>query len=332
MKHLEQKIKIIKNQSIIADLALGFEPEIEVPHKWNLLDRYSQSGIHYVGLALAGEFTNFETAIRYISRHRTRIQSEPNKYIIVDKAEDILTAKKQKKLALGFWLQGSNPLANDINMVKTYYQLGIRYILLAYNTRNAIGDGVVEKIDGGLSQFGFKVIEEMNRVGMLIDLSHGGIKTSLEAIEASKDPVIFSHSNAYGVATHIRNLIDEQIIAVARKGGVVGVNGVALFLGAEKSSSKKFVDHIDYMTNLVGSSNHISLGLDLVYFHEILEMFYKKAGATTYPKGYLGSMDSFQPEKIDELIEELLKRGYSDSAIKNILGGNFFRVAKRVWK
>lgn len=331
MKDYQNQIKSIKNQSVIADLALGFEPEIEVPHKWELFARYSQSGINYIGLAIAGEFTSLETSMHYISRHRATIECEPNKYLIVDKAQDILTAKQAGKLALGFWLQGSNPLDNDINMIETYYKLGIRYMLLVYNTHNAIGDGVVEKVDGGLSEFGYKVIEEMNRVGMLIDLSHGGIKTSLQAIEVSKDPVMFSHSNAYGIAPHVRNLTDEQIIAVAKKGGVIGINGVALLLGTEKSNSKRYVDHIDYITNLVGNAKHLALGLDLVYFHEILDTFYQNAGAT-YPKSYLGSMDSLQPEKIDEIIEELLVRGYSELDIKNILGGNFLRVAEQVWK
>ena len=166
MNDLAKQIKNIKNQTIIADIALGFEPEIEVSHKWDLFDRYIQSGVNYVGLALAGEFTSLETTMHYMARHRARIESEPNKYLIVDKAKDLLIAKQQNKLALGFWLQGSNPIANDINMIVTYYKLGIRYMLLAYNTRNAIGDGVVEKANGGLSQFGFKVIEEMNRVGV----------------------------------------------------------------------------------------------------------------------------------------------------------------------
>lgn len=332
MNPIQQQVKNIKNQSIIVDMALGFEPEIEVSHKWELFDRYSQSGFNYVGLAIAGEFTNLETTIRYMSHHRARIQSEPNKYLIVDKAQDILRAKEQNKIALSFWLQGSNPLANDLHMVETYYQLGVRSILLAYNTRNAIGDGVIEKNDAGLSQFGLKAIEEMNRVGMLIDLSHGGIKTSLQAIEASRDPVIFSHSNAQGIAPHVRNLTDEQIIAVANKGGVIGVNGMSMMLGSEKPTAAKLVDHIDYMTNLVGHSNHISLGLDLVYFHEILANFFQKAGATTYPKGYVGSIESLQIEKIDEIIEVLIARGYSNENIIAILGGNFLRVVNQVWK
>ncbi len=333
MNSLQRQVKNIINQSIIADLALGFEPEIEVPHKWEILDRYSQSGFHYAGLAIAGEFTSLETTIRYLSRHRAKIRHESHKYLIVDKAIDIQRAKQENKLALGFWLQGSTPLANDINMVETYYQLGIRYILLCYNTRNGLGDGLVEKIDRGLSQLGFRMIEEMNRVGMLIDLSHGGIKTSLDAIEASKDPVIFSHSNAYHIAPHIRNLTDEQIKAVAGKGGIIGVNGTSLLLGSEKSTSQKLVDHIDYIADLVGVQ-HIALGLDLVYFHEILGTFYEKAGVTTYPKTYgsMHSFDSFQPEKINELIEVLLTRSYSESTVKDILGGNFLRVIQQVWK
>lgn len=332
MNQLQQQVKNIKNQSVIVDMALGFEPEIEVPHKWDLFDRYIQSGFSYVGLAIAGEFTSLETTIRYLSRHHAKIQSEPDKYLIVDKAKDILTAKQQNKLALGFWLQGSNPLANDIHMVETYYRLGVRSILLSYNTRNAIGDGIVEKTDAGLSQLGLRMIEEMNRVGMLIDLSHGSIKTSLDAIEASKDPVIFSHSNAYSIAPHIRNLTDEQINAVAKKGGIIGINGASQLLGSEKSTNEKLADHIDYITNLVGPE-HVALGLDLIYFHEILDLFYQKAGDVVYPKGYVrGFVDSFQPEKINDLIETLLRRGFSESAIQNILGGNFLRVANQVWK
>jgi membrane dipeptidase len=277
MDHLQNQIEKIKDQAVIVDMALGFEPEIEVPHKWDLVDRYRQFGFNHIALAIAGELTSLETTIRVISSHRAKIQSHRDKYLIVDHANDILTAKSENKLALSFWLQGSNPLANDIDMVETYYQLGIRSILICYNISNAIGDGIIEKVDCGLSQLGFKMIEEMNRVGMLIDLSHGGIKTSLQAIEASKDPVIFSHSNAYGVAPHIRNLTDEQIIAVSKKGGTIGINGASTLLGSEKSTAEKLADHIDYITHLVGS-DHVSLGLDMIYFHEILELFYENAG------------------------------------------------------
>lgn len=331
MNNLKSHILEIKKDSIVSDMALGFEPEIEVSHKWNLLDRYLDSGINYVGLAVAGEFTTLDTTMHYLSQQKNIICANQDKFIIVKNTTDIIRAKKENKLAVGLWFQGSNPIANDLNMIQTYYDLGIRYMLLAYNTRNHIGDGVIEKSDAGLSSFGKKVIEEMNRVGMIIDLSHTGIKTSLEAIELSQHPVIFSHSNTQSVTPHIRNLTDEQIKSLAKNNGVIGINSLALFLGTEKSSAPKIVEHINYITNLVGTSDNIALGLDQVYFHEILEDFYRNHGGS-YPSGYLGAMDSLPPEKIDEIIEELLKQNYTTNSIKDILGNNFMRVAATVWK
>jgi membrane dipeptidase len=321
----------IKRNSIIIDIAMDFLPELEIPSMWEILERYHHSGFHFLNIALAGDLTSVETAVRYISRQQNKIKNLDDKFIIAKKAEDILKAKKENKLALGFWFQGSTPLANDINLIETYYILGIRQILLTYNTRNSIGDGILEKNDAGLSSFGYKVIEEMNRVGMLIDMSHGGIKTSLDVIEASKDPIIFSHSNAQGVNPHIRNLTDEQIKAIANKQGVIGINGAGLILGVEEPTTDKYIEHINYISNLVGSMENIAIGLDLIYFNEMLPVFFEKSGLN-YPKGYLGSMKGLQPEQIDEIIETLLRSRYSDEDIKKILGENFLRVISKVWK
>lgn len=321
----------IKRSAIVADIAMDFLPEIEIPSMWEMLERYHHSGFNFLNIALAGDMTSPETAMHYISRQRSKIQKLNDQFIIVKKAEDILKAKKENKLALGFWFQGSTPLANDINLIETYYILGIRQILLAYNTRNAIGDGILERNDAGLSTFGYKVIEEMNRVGMLIDMSHGSIKTSLNVIEASKDPIIFSHSNAQGVNPHVRNLTDEQIIAIANKNGIIGINGMGLILGVEEPTTEKYIEHINYICNLVGSVDNIAIGLDLVYFNEILPVFFEKSGLN-YPKGYLGSMKGLQPEQIDEIIETLIRSHYSDNDIKKILGDNFLRVVSKVWK
>lgn len=324
-------IQVIKNNAVIADIAMDFLPEVEMPSMWDVLDRYHQSGFHFLNIALAGEMTSIDTTIRYISRQRAKIQKLSDKFIIVKKVDDILKAKKEKRLALGFWFQGATPLANDIRLIETYYLLGIRHILLAYNIRNAIGDGILEKNDAGLSEFGYKVIEEMNRVGMIIDMSHGGIKTSLDVIDASKDPIVFSHSNAQGINPHVRNLTDEQIKAISKKKGLIGVNGMGLILGVEKPTAEKLVEHIDYINQLTGSSDYVALGLDLVHFTEMLPIFYEKSGQE-YPKNYMGSMEGLQPEQIDEIIEALLRHQYSEGDIKKILGGNFLRVASQVWK
>lgn len=324
-------IQAIKKDVIIADIAMDFLPEVEMPSMWDVLDRYHHAGFHFLNIALAGEMTSIDATIRYISRQRAKIQKLADKFIIVNKVDDILKAKKEKKLALGFWFQGATPLANDIRLIETYYLLGIRHILLAYNTRSAIGDGILEKNDAGLSAFGCKVIAEMNRVGMIIDMSHGGIKTSLDVIEASKDPIVFSHSNAQGINPHVRNLTDEQIKALAHKQGLIGVNGMGLILGVEKPTAEKLVEHIDYINQLTGSADHVALGLDLVHFTEMLPIFYEKSGQE-YPKNYMGSMEGLQPEQIDEIIEALLAHRYAESDIKKMLGGNFLRVASLVWK
>lgn len=324
-------IKEIKTNAIIADIAMDFLPEVEIPKKWDVINRYKNSGFTYLNIALGGDLTNVDTAMHYMARQRYEIQKQHDQFIIVKTVDDILRAKRENKLALGFWFQGSTPLAKDIHLIEMYYLLGIRHILLAYNTRNEIGDGILEKNDAGLSIFGRTIIEEMNRVGMLIDMSHAGIKTSLNVIEASKDPVIFSHSNAQGINPHVRNLTDEQIKAISNKGGVIGINGMGLILGEEKPTAEKFISHIDYIGNLLGSIDNISLGLDLVYFQEMLPLFFEKSGLN-YPKGYLGSMDGLQPEQIDEIIEALMCHHYSDEDVKKILGGNFLRVASEVWK
>lgn len=321
----------IKSKAIIADIAMDFLPEVEHPNQWHVLDRYADTGFTFLNIALAGDLTSLDSAIHYIARQTKKIQSKLDELIIVNSVNDIIQAKRENKLALGLWFQGATSLAKDINMIEIYYKLGIRQILLAYNSRNEIGDGILEKKDAGLSAYGYRVIEEMNRVGMVIDMSHAGINTSLDVINASKDPIVFSHSNSYSVNPHVRNLTDEQIKAVAQKQGLIGINGMGLILGENKPTVDKFVTHIDYICNLVGTTDNIALGLDLVHFQEMLPLFFEKSGLT-YPKGYLGSMDGIQPEQIDEIIEELLSRQYSDSDVDKILGQNYLRVVTTVWK
>ena len=325
------KAKKLISESIVVDSALGFEPEIEVTHKWDLLARHKKSGFTFVGLAIAGEFTSLENTMHYMGRTRARIEVESDKYLIAQTADDILRAKREEKLALGFWLQGSAPLGGDLNMIQAYYRLGIRYMLLCYNARNNIGDGCIEPHDAGLSLFGIKVVEEMNRIGMLVDASHAGHHTTMDILNTSKAPIIFSHSNVHALVQHPRNLKDDQIIALAKNKGVIGVTGLALLQGKEKSSIEAIADHLEYICDLVGHE-HVGLGLDMVYFHEILDLFLIKAGLTSYPPGYLGSMDSTTPEDLQMLVEILLKRNFTDEMIKAIIGGNFLRVAKQVWK
>ncbi len=329
------KAETLAEKSIICDLALGFEPELEVASKWDLIPRYLNAGFNFLGLAISGDSTSLETTMRYLARHRNRLEQD-DKIIMVNTVADIQLAKKLNKLAVCFWFQGTNALNNDINMVDIYYDLGVRYLLLTYNKRNAVGDGCAETHDGGLSDFGRLLIERMNKVGMLIDLSHASLKTSLDVMACSEDPVIFSHSNVFSVHPHPRNLKDQQIKVCAAKGGIIGINGANMLLGEKGATIEAMIEHIDAISQLVGSE-YVSLGLDLVYFHSVLELFFEKTNPGVYSKEYLSNMDpqswqSVQPESILQLIEGLQKRGYKNDAIQGILGENFLRVTKEVWR
>ncbi len=318
-----------------ADLHLAFDPEVEVADKWDVLNRFKTSGFNFVAITVAGHDDSMELVMPYLARHKKQILNNPGNFILVENASDIIQAKNENKLAISFWFQGSAALGNDINMLEIYYSLGIRSILLCYNTRNSIGDGCTEPKDAGLSDFGSQVIKEMNRLGMLIDCSHGGFHTTMEMIELSKDPVIFSHSCAYGVHPHQRNLRDEQIIACAKKGGLIGVNSPSWFLGAE-ASPEKLVEHIDYMVQLVGSE-HVGIGLEYIFFQERLELYFQKKSDNfmeSYAPGksHPSHISTLQPEQIDSVIEALIKKNYREADIKNILGENLLRVAQQVWK
>ena len=325
-------------KAIVVDNAIGIDPEITVPQdvKWTAIERFLKAGVTYAFLSVATDLTSLERAMQYIALCIERMHRESNKYIFVQNTEDILRAKKEKKLALSFIFQGTNPLAKDENMLAIYYRLGVRSMVLSYNIRNALGDGCIEPKDAGLSALGIRMIDKMNQVGILVDCSHVGQKTSLEAMARSKLPVIFSHSCAQGVHSHPRNLTDEQIRACAKTGGLIGVNGLGIWLGEEKANAGKLAEHIDYIAQLVGHQ-HVGLGTDVIYFFDVLDDFMEASSIFygqnyTKPTGVHPSWTSLQPEQIIEVIDPLLKRGYGDTAIQDILGKNYLRVFSHTLK
>jgi membrane dipeptidase len=181
----------------------------------------------------------------------------------------------------------------------------------------------------GLTDFGRDVIREMNRVGMVVDVTHMSHRATMEAFETSIRPVIFSHSNPSALREHARNISDEQIIACARTGGVVGINGIGDFLGG--TSSELIVKNIEYVMDLVGPE-HVGLGLDYVVDKQEL-MEYIEGHPDVFPPEKFKDYVSFaEPEQFPEFTELLYQKGYSEQIISGVLGGNFLRVAKEVWK
>ncbi len=326
---MKKKLNIY-NESIICDLTLPWVPEAE--NKDKILNRYYNSNFSFVSLSVGVERMNADQTIRYIKDVKNYIKKNKN-YVYVDNVDKIRKSKKLNKLSLGFHFQGSEMLGGKVENVKLFYDLGIRHMLLAKDYRSKAADGCFETANAGLSIFGKSLIKAMNKVGMIIDLTHTGYKSSIEAIELSTKPVIFSHSNPYKLKKTNRNITDEQIKKCAKTDGLIGIVGFGHFLKNNDISPENFVKNIDYIADLVGP-RHIGLGLDYVYYQE---QFLRQVRSNKFglPKEYLNNMKGFiyfEPEKIFDVTNILIRKNYSKKDIKGILGENFLRVAKKNWK
>lgn len=216
-------------------------------------------------------------------------------------------------------------------MVELYYDLDVRWMLIAYNKNNALGGGCQDD-DQGLTEFGRRVVREMERVGMVVCCSHTGYRTTMELMELATNPVIFSHSNPFGVKEHPRNISDEVIRACAETGGVIGINGIGDFLDEDDDRTETIVKHIGYVVQLVGPQ-HVGIGIDYVFDKQELDD-YIKANPETFPPelGYYLGRKMVRPEQIPEIAESLIRMGYSDEDLQLIVRQNHLRIAKQIWK
>ena len=329
--NVSEKAAALHSDARVCDMTLPWGAPNE--NKEITLPRYPESGFDFVSMSVGIDGDSLAHTVHYVASVKNYLKTHANKYVFVKSVDEILKAKSEGKFAVGFNFQGSEMLEGDKNLVEVFYDLGVRHMLLAYNQKNKAADGCHERTDSGLSRYGISLIQEMNRVGMIVDLTHMGYCSSMEAMEISKAPVIFSHSDAYTLKNHPRNIRDDQIKGCARKGGIIGVVGIGHFLGNNEASTENMVRHIDYIVNLVGPG-HVGIGLDLVYYQDSMYRRYLEQ-RERYPEGYppdSKDWNYFQPEQLPEITDALLKRNYSENDIRGILGQNFIRVAGQVWK
>jgi membrane dipeptidase len=295
------------------------------------LDRYQRSKVNVVSLNIGfGEMT-IEEHIRVIAHFRRWISLHSDKYLLVERVADIERAVREGKLAVTFDIEGMRAIGDQPSLIGLYYDLGVRWMSMAYNRANLVACGCHDEVDTGLTKFGRQVLDEMARVGMVMCCSHTGPRTTMDVIEYAHNPVIFSHSNPKALKDHPRNITDEAMRACAATGGVVGINGVGIFLGNGDIATETIVRHIDYVAQLIGP-DHVGIALDYVFDMEELAGWLKQQH--TYPAD--GNYDVQQkfvaPEQIPEIAEALLRRGYRESDLAKIMGGNHLRIANQVWK
>ncbi|RLE54282.1 MAG: membrane dipeptidase [Candidatus Methanomethylicota archaeon] len=302
------------------------------------LQKVRDAGVTVVHKTVASEH-NLSEAVKSIADWYSKIERNSDKALLATTVEDMIKAKREGKVAYIFGFQNTIPLEYDLNLLEVYYRLGVRIIQLTYNERNLVGDGCGERTNCGLSNFGVELIERMNKLKMIVDISHVGDKSGLEAIELADIPVC-THANARALCNNVRNKDDETIKALAEKDGVIGVNAFPAFVKwtrmdvGERPSVSDLLDHIDYIVNLVGI-DHVGLGLDLIdnwpiEKHKTLmkrpDIWGKPApdGTYKYPIGI---------ENVTQIINitrGLVARGYSNVEIEKILGKNWLRIFSKL--
>jgi membrane dipeptidase len=295
------------------------------------LDRYRRSGVKVVSLNVGYGKMTWVEHLEILSFFRQWVAKQADKYRLISTVDDVHRCQEERKLGICFDVEGMYPLQERVSLVQSFYELGVRWMLIAYNRNNAAGGGCLDE-DCGLTTVGRAIIDEMERVGMVLCLSHAGRRTVAEAIEYCHNPPIFSHSNPFGDHAHPRNVPDSLILACAKKGGVFGLSGIGSFLGTRTGLVDRLLRQLNYLIDLVGPE-HVGLGLDYVFDVTEIEEALLRAPELFAPGTRVGgARATVEPEAVADIMERLAITNLSDAQIKGILGGNWLRIAHRVWR
>ncbi len=327
---MSDKLEQLYREALVWDAHAGVFPGPEVD--LSLLDDWQQQGGNYVSINVGFDVMDWQDTLATLAAYRRWVLEHSDRFVLAGNTGDIDHARAEGKFALSFDIEGMNALNQDINMISLYHALGVRQMLFAYNLNNTAAGGCHD-VDTGLTEFGRQVVQEMNRVGMIVDCSHAAYTTTLEIMDESSKPVVFSHSNPCAVWDHQRNIKDAQIQACAATGGVVGLNGMGIFLGDNDISIDTMVKHVLYVSELVGTQ-HIGFGFDYSPAIDIDIGVILQSRPDYWPAGQQYDTKDIKhaaPAQLPALIDRLAANGFDNNAIRGFLGENFRRVAERAW-
>ena len=339
-KENEEKALQLHKKAIVID---GLEILLSVSDIIEYIEKLVQVG--GVTAAHVTVFSMTDTPVQAMQRLHAWydiFEKHSDKVVLVRTGRDIEKAKREGKFGIIMGSQNADILGGSLSLLSVYKRLGLRIIQLSYYEQNLLGEGCGERTDGGLSNFGVEVVKEMNRLGLVIDVSHCGDQVTMDAIECSREPVMVTHANARALCSHERNKTDEQIKTLAEKGGVIGLNAFSITCEVRKSirpTLEDLLDMADYIVRLVGP-DYVSLGLD-IYPSLTEETFMQRS--QLYPqlsaKWGIFERNIFYNDDgtvdftlFPEITKRLVARGYSNNDIEKILGLNFLRVFKTICK
>ena len=325
---------------MLSPFSLGSSPWLSRPDTFTPADvqRFKESGINvfHIGVGLGGADPHGNT-LRFLASWNGFLAAHDQHLMRVDSAADFDRIKSSGKIAVILGLQNSEHFRNPAD-VDFFHSIGQRVSQLTYNARNLIGNGATERRDDGISDFGVSIVERMNRVGIAVDVSHCGDRTTLDAFEVSKLPVLITHSNCRALAPgHPRCKTDEAIKRMAASGGVMGITTVRMFVkNDEPTTVEHLLDHFDHVRKLVGVE-YVGVGSDIdLNGYDDMPPAENQRLRGSY-KGSYGFREKIDIEGVDhpkrmfDLTEGLIRRKYSDQEIELVLGGNFRRVLSKIW-
>lgn len=356
----DERVERIHRDGVVVDMVTNLLTEGVL----RAIDDFRSGGVHLICQsidppwrlsALARPYLDLapdpQTALRTIAWVRRLVQ-ERDDLAFVETVDEVHAAKATGRLGVTLHSQNATPFGLDLDLVAELYAAGLRMSSLAYNVRSLAADGCIEESNAGLSRFGRRVVLEMNRVGMIVDGSHVGVRSTLEAMEVTGDPFVFSHNGCAAVHPHPRNLTDEQLRRCAETGGVVGVLAIPMFLSGERSAPfEAFLRHLLHAIEIAGPE-HVGLGLDHWYgmppyadrvwpavdaraddgVSNLRELFWDEpelAGADV-TEGEVEGLGS--PEGVPLVTAALLDRGLSQTEVAGVMGGNWMRVLAATWR
>lgn len=323
-RYSSRAIDLVENSNVIDMLSL---PTLN----WSLLDQWRDSpeaftaadfaklrssgiNVFHPAVAFTKEDDTHEITKAWFEKWNRFISWHPDYFRRIDAPADLETVRQENTIGIVLGMQDANHLRTVADL-DDFHAMGQRLTQITYNSVNRLGSGCKAPHDAGLTPYGADVISRMNAIGMAIDVSHCGERTSLDSIGASTKPVLITHSNCRAIAPGVaRCKSDDVLRAAARNGGVLGITSVRQFVGGPPVSIEHVLDHFDHAVKIAGI-DHVGLGSD-----------FDLDPHPTYDTPGLN-----HPERVYALTEGLIRRNYTDNQIRLMLGGNFERALNQIW-
>ncbi len=334
------------DEAIVVDFLASpgyFNYPLNPPLNGEMVGNAVNSGITAVNLSCNG--SDFATSVVRIGGWLDRIERFPTAFRQVRTVADLRDAKESGRLGIVLGFQDSTPFEGQLDPIETFLHLGVKVTQLTYNVRNLVGDGCLEPANGGLTRYGRQVVERMNEIGMMVDLSHCGQRTTADGIAASSAPVAITHSGCNAVAEHPRSKYDDELRAMADGGGVIGIYLMPFLTPGRVPMRDDVLDHIEHALNVCGE-DHVGIGSDLSTtpidgsedYWEAHRTFVagrieRGVAAPNEDPDILFTVEDLNSHRRMELIADgLASRGHPDRVIEKVIGANWLRMFDEVWR